>query len=120
MKVLFVQSKPALAAALKLTLLRQGFDVVFCTSAFEAIENILRHNPQLIVVDIMTPSVGVEFVAAMKNYNLPVIVLSALGHEAQLQKAFDLGADDYLTQPFSMDELTLRLNLLSRKEKALA
>ena len=120
MKVLFVQSKPALAAALQLTLLRQGFEVIFCKSAFEAIDNILRHRPQLVVLDIMTPAIGVKFVSAVKKYNLPVIVLSAFGHEEQLQKAFDLGADDYVNLPFSMNELTLRLNLLSRKEKALA
>jgi DNA-binding response OmpR family regulator len=120
MKVLFVQNKPALAAALQLTLLRQGFEVIFCKSATEAVDNILKYDPKLVVLDIMTPSMGLEFVKTMKNYNLPVIVMSAFGHEEQLQKAFEMGADDYVNLPYSMNELTLRVNLLSRKAKASA
>lgn len=121
MKVLFVQNKPVLATALQLTFLRQGFEVIFCKSAFEAVENIVKHNPKLVVLDMMVPSVGVEFVSAIKKFNLPIIVLSAFGNEEQLQKAFDLGADDYVNLPYSMTELSLRVNLLTRvKPKAQA
>lgn len=120
MKVLFVQNKPALAAALQLTLARQGFEVIFCKTAVDAIENILKHDPKLVILDIMTPSMGLEFVRTMKSYNLPVIVMSAFGHEEQLQKAFEMGADDYVNLPYSMNELTLRVHLLSHKAKALA
>ena len=117
MKVLFVQSKPALATALQLTFLRQGYEVIFCKNAFEAVENIIMHSPKLVVVDIMTSSIGLEFVSSIKKYNLPIIVLSAFGYEDQLQKAFELGADDYVNHPYSMNELTLRVNLLMKKSK---
>jgi DNA-binding response OmpR family regulator len=121
MKVLLVQSKPMLATALQLTFLRQGFEVIFCSSATEAVDNILRHQPKLIILDMLTPSVGVEFVSGLKKMNLPIIVLSAFGSEEQLQKAFDMGVDDYVNLPYSMSELLLRANLLTRvKPKAMA
>jgi DNA-binding response OmpR family regulator len=121
MKVLFVQSKPMLATALHLTFLSQGFEVIFCNSAFSAVENIVKHDPKLVILDMMVPSIGVEFVSAIKKFNLPIIVMSAFGSEEQLQKAFDNGADDYVNMPFSMSELVLRTNLLTRfKGKATA
>ncbi|WP_207494967.1 response regulator transcription factor [Aridibaculum aurantiacum] len=120
MKVLFVQSKPALTAALQLTFLRQGYQLLFCNSAIEAIETLLKHDVALVVVDIMTPAIGLEFVSTIKKYELPVIVLSALGHEEQLQKAFEMGADDYVNLPYSFNELSLRVNLLTNKVKAMA
>lgn len=120
MKVLLVQNKPTLAAATKLTLLRQGYEVIYCQSTLEAIENILRHSPKMVVIDIMTPAIGVEFVSTVKMYGIPVIVLSKVGDEDHLQKAFDLGADDYLQQPYSMNELKLRISLVDLKTQAQA
>src|SRR5205085_347215 len=119
MKVLFVQNKPAMATALQLTFIKQGFEVIFTPNSTDAIECIFKHRPKLVILDIMTPTSGVEFVSALKKYNIPVIVLTALGDEVQLQKAFDLGADDYMNQPYSMAELSLRANLLV-KAKAIA
>jgi DNA-binding response OmpR family regulator len=121
MKVLLVQNKPVLATALQLTFLSQGFEVIFCTSTSDAVDNILKHHPKLVIVDMLVPAAGVEFVSAVKKFNLPVIVLSAFGNEEQLQKAFDAGVDDYVNLPFSMSELLLRTNLLTRvKPKAMA
>lgn len=120
MKVLFVQNKPALAAALQLTMLKQGFEVIFCRTALDAVDSILRFDPKLVILDIMTPAIGLEFVQTIKSYNLPIIVMSAFGHEEQLQKAFELGADDYVNLPYSLHELSLRVNILSRRFKALA
>jgi DNA-binding response OmpR family regulator len=121
MKVLLVQNKPMLATALQLTFLKQGYEVIFCSSAAEAVENILKHQPKLIILDMLVPAVGVEFVSGIKKFKLPIIVLSSLGHEEQLQKAFESGADDYLNVPYSMTELLLRANLLTKvKAKAIA
>lgn len=115
MKVLFVQEHPFLATALKLTMLSKGFDLVVSEDTSHAFSVIDEVNPNIVVTDISCGD-GISYVEAAKKKNVPVIVISANGHEDELQKAFDKGADDYLSLPFSLSELALRVSLLARPQ----
>jgi DNA-binding response OmpR family regulator len=114
MKVLFVQKEPAIAAALKLTLSNEGYEVVFCKEAKQAVSLIKDTNPDLVIADIMLSRHGGQLVAQAKNKNIPVIVLSEMANEDAVNQAFELEADDYANLPVSLSELTLRINKVTR------
>jgi len=114
MKVLFVQKVPMLAAALTLTLLKQGYEVVFCKEASEVVTMIKDIQPQLIIADITFSKNGGQLISIAKHKRIPVIVLSEMANENVLQQAFDLGADDYASLPVSLTELSLRINKVTR------
>lgn len=113
MKVLFVQEQPGLMSALKLTLENKGFGLVVCNGTLNAHSVIDAVHPDIVIADI-TREKGLRYVEEAKSKNVPVMVLSPDGNEENLQKAFDKGADDYITVPLSLPELALRVNLLSR------
>lgn len=115
MKVLFVQEHPFLATALKLTMLSKGFDLIVSEDTRHAFSVIDEINPNIVIADISQGD-GIAYVAEAKKKNVPVIVISANGHEDQLQRAFDNGADDYLCLPLSLTELALRVSLLARPQ----
>ncbi len=111
MKVLFVQEKPFLATALKLTLLNKGFELIISKNIHHPRSVIDAVNPEYIITDISKGD-GIGYVDEAKKRNLPVIVISENGNEEYLQQAFDKGADDYVSLPLSHAELALRLRIL--------
>ena len=113
MKVLFVQERPFLATALKLTMRSKGFDLIMFEDDLPAICKIDEVKPQVVIADISQQN-ALSFVEEAKKNNLPVIVISANGKENELQQAFDKGADDYICLPLSLSELALRVSLLTR------
>jgi two-component system, OmpR family, response regulator len=113
MKVLFVQKEPLLTAALKLTLQKQGYEVVFCKEALHAVSLIKDTNPNLVIADIMLSANGERVISQAKIKNIPVIVLSEMTNEKAAQQAFELNADDYASLPVSLPELSLRINKLT-------
>jgi len=113
MKVLLVQDKPALSTALKLTLLKKGFDLILSNADTPPDFTINAINPSVIISDI-TFGRGINYVEAAKEKNVPVIVISEYGEEDVLQMAFDKGADDYVSLPLSIYEIALRVSLLTR------
>jgi DNA-binding response OmpR family regulator len=110
MKVLFVQKEPLLAAALKLTLQKQGYEVVFCKEAAQAVSLIRDTNPNVVIADIMLSVYRRQVISQAKKNNIPVIVLSEMTNEYAAQQAFELNADDYSGLPVSLPELLLRIN----------
>jgi len=118
MKVLFVQETPFLATALKVTLQRLGFDLIVLENKLNPCATLRNIKPEMVITDITQPG-GIDYVDEAKRKNLPVIVISANGKEGDLQKAFDKGADDYLSLPLSISELALRVNILSRGKHTL-
>jgi DNA-binding response OmpR family regulator len=117
MKVLFVQEEPFLAAALKLTMLSKGFDLVLSEDTANAFSVISEVNPQIVVADI-NQGEGMSYVAEAKKKNMPVIVIGTNGKEKELERAFENGADDYISLPLSISELALRVSLLARSRVA--
>ncbi|MCW3082157.1 response regulator [Segetibacter sp.] len=113
MKVLFVQEQPFLATALQLTMLSKGFDLVVSEDTTHACSVMNQVNPNIVIADISNGT-AICYVEEARKKNVPVIVISANGKETELQQAFDKGADDYMTLPVSLSELTLRVSILTR------
>lgn len=113
MTILFVQPTPFLATALKVTLYKAGFNLVVVEDTNSPALTLQQVQPQMVITDI-TQQGGIDYVVEAKKKNLPAIVISANGKENDLQKAFDIGADDYLSLPLSISELALRVSILSR------
>jgi DNA-binding response OmpR family regulator len=116
MTILVAEDEPLMLRALELKLKREGYEVITSRNGKEAMLKIEEFNPDLIITDVMMPfSSGLEVVGMVKNgpyRRTPVIVLSSMGQEKIVEEAFEMGADDYVTKPFSLTELSLRIRRL--------
>jgi DNA-binding response OmpR family regulator len=119
-KILVVDDKLELRNLLKSYLIQEGFDVVTANDGQEALHVARHEKPNLIILDLMMPEMGgYEF---MRSYNreadTPVVILTAKIDENDKVLGLELGADDYVTKPFSLRELTARVRaVLRRAEK---
>jgi len=118
MKILVVEDNQLILKVIETKLKKEGYEVINCENGKEAIERISDSLPDLVITDIMLPyNSGLEIVNFVKEKlqkNIPVIVLSGLGQEKTIEEAFKLGADDYMTKPFSLSELLMRIKRVSR------
>jgi len=118
MKILIVEDNQLILKVIETKLKKEGYEVINCENGKEAIERITDSLPDLVITDIMLPyNSGLEIVNFVKEKlqkNIPVIVLSGLGQEKTIEEAFKLGADDYMTKPFSLSELLMRIKRVSR------
>jgi two-component system phosphate regulon response regulator PhoB len=120
-KVLVVDDEPDARELAEFNLKRAGFEVVTAADGAEALQKIRESVPNLIVLDVMLPEMdGLEVCKAIRadprTANVPVIMLTAKAAEIDRVLGLELGADDYLTKPFSPRELVLRIrNLLGRR-----
>jgi DNA-binding response OmpR family regulator len=116
MKILIAEDEEMMLKTMEFKLKKEGFQVITCSNGEEAMEKILSENPDIIVTDIMMPFItGIDIVKKVKvelKLNIPIIVLSAVGLEKTVLEAFDLGADDFITKPFSPSELIVRVKRL--------
>lgn len=116
MKILIAEDEEMMLKTMEFKLKKEGFQVVACSNGEEAMEKIASENPDIIVTDIRMPFVtGLDIVRRVKvelKLNIPIIVLSAVGLEKTVLEAFDLGADDFITKPFSPNELIVRVRRL--------
>lgn len=126
-KILIVDDEQDILALLEYNLKKAGFQVASAEDGPEAIESAKREKPDLIILDIMLPSMeGTEVCKILKRENttnsIPVIMLTAKGEEIDRIVGLELGADDYITKPFSPRELILRVKAVlkrgQRQEKA--
>jgi len=113
MRILIAEDEPIMLKTMALKLMRDGHVVTTANNGRDAILLITENNYDLVITDIMMPyTSGLEilgFVKSKHGKKLPVIVLSAMGQENVVVEAFNLGADDYITKPFSPIELSLRV-----------
>ncbi len=95
----------------------QGFEVVTADDGREALEVFHACNPDLILLDIMMPNMdGYQFITHLRRESsVPVIMITARQQEAEIIKGFDLGADDYITKPFRLRELLVRIRAVLRR-----
>lgn len=116
-KVLVVEDEPALADALEYSLSRQGYEVSVAGDGVKALEMARQTIPDLVVLDIMLPHLdGYEVCRILRQEtNAPIIMLTARADEVDKVVGLEVGADDYLTKPFSMRELIARVKALLRR-----
>ena len=118
MRVLIVEDEPLLASTLTAGLRAEGFDVVAVANGVEGLSHAVEDQFDVIVLDIMLPGLsGYEVLRRMRTRGVwtPVVMLTAKDGEYDQTDAFDLGADDYLTKPFSFIVLVARLRALVRR-----
>jgi len=118
LKVLVVDDEPPIRKLLRLGLSTQGYDILDAPSGKAALE-LIGQKPDLIILDLGLPDVdGLELLRQMRQQNegVPIVVLSSRGEEAAKVQALDLGADDYVTKPFGMDELLARIRAALRHQ----
>ncbi len=115
MKILVAEDEPMLLKTIELKLKKEGYDVIATVDGREAISKIESEQPDLVISDIMMPyASGLELTAMLKkgDKQIPIIILSAMEQEKVVMEAFELGADDYITKPFSLNELSIRVKRL--------
>ena len=118
--VLLVDDERDLLSLLDFNLRAAGFETLLATTGEQAIAQLRRRVPDLVVLDLMLPDVsGTEVCRQIKGdprtRHVPVVMLTAKGEEVDRVVGFELGADDYVTKPFSVRELVLRLKAVVRR-----
>jgi len=95
----------------------QDFEVLIASDGNEALETVHKSDPDLILLDIMMPNMdGYQFITHLRRESsTPVIMITAKQQEADLIRGFELGADDYITKPFRMRELLVRIRAVLRR-----
>ena len=119
MKILVAEDEPIMQKTIAARLQKDGHEVLIAGDGQVALEKIIAESPDLIITDIMMPyASGLEIIAFVKKTperKIPIIILSAMGQEEVVLEAFQLGADDYITKPFSPNELSVRVKRLLLK-----
>ena len=114
--IVLAEDNSTLSLLLKFRLEKEGYVILIAEDGRKAIELIEQHRPDLILTDIMMPFVSglevVSFVRVKLNLGSPIIVFSAAGQEEMVLKSFDLGANDFMSKPFSPNELVIRVKRL--------
>jgi len=115
--ILVVDDEEAIAEAVRARLESEGYQVVVAYDGPQAIELHAEHRPDLVVLDLMLPGMdGLEVCQAIqRNSWTPVLMLTARTEEADTVAGFAVGADDYLTKPFSLRELAARVKAILRR-----
>ncbi len=116
-KILVVEDEPTLVETLEYNLARQGYDVCTAADGLAALDVARQERPDLIVLDIMLPKLdGFEVCRILcREMNVPILMLTARADEIDKVVGLEMGADDYLTKPFSMRELLARVKALLRR-----
>jgi two-component system response regulator ResD len=116
-RVLVVEDDPTVAEIVQSYLRRAGFAVDYATDGSRALETAERRPPDLVILDLMLPGVdGLEVCRRLRARSpVPVIMLTALGEESDRVLGLEVGADDYVTKPFSPRELVLRVQSVLRR-----
>lgn len=118
MRILLIEDEYNLADAVAFKLRKEKYVVDLCTDGEEGLDNALTDSYDLIILDIMLPKIdGFEILQEIKNNNISskVIMLTARNSIEDKLYSFNIGADDYLTKPFHMEELVARVNIQLRK-----
>jgi two-component system KDP operon response regulator KdpE len=115
-RILVVDDEPAILRAVRTNLTRHGFHVEIAETGKHALEQVTHYHPDLILLDLGLPDIdGLDVIRTIRMWtNTPIIVLSVRGAERDKVAALDLGADDYLTKPFGVDELLARIRVALR------
>jgi two-component system alkaline phosphatase synthesis response regulator PhoP len=122
MKILIVEDEPKMVAGLRDNFEYEGYEVLTAHDGIEGLERALATSPDLIVLDVMMPKMSGLDVCRnlkMKRPSIPIIMLTARGQEVDKVVGLELGADDYVTKPFSIRELLARVKAVLRRTHTL-
>lgn len=116
-KILIVEDDRNLSDTLKYNLRKEGYDVVTVADGAEALDIARREKPNLVILDIMLPKIsGFEVCRILrKEMTVPILMLTAKTEEVDKVVGLEIGADDYMTKPFSMRELLARVRAMFRR-----
>ena len=120
--ILIIEDDPSILLGLQKNLKFEGYDIITAMEGERGLELAVNKNPDLIILDIMLPKLsGFEICKTLKRreIEIPIIILSAKDQEMDKIMGLDLGADDYLTKPFSVRELIARINAVLRRKRRL-
>src|SRR5215831_10280761 len=117
LEILIADDEPQILRVMRTGLPPRGFHVRTASSGEEALEEIQKQIPDLVVLDLVLPGLtGFEVCRMIREFSqVPIIVLSAKGTEKDKVLALEYGADDYLTKPFGMNELIARIRAVLRR-----
>ena len=118
LKILVIDDEPQIRKLLRMGLSTQGYEILDAPNGKTALE-LMNDNPDLVILDLGLPDIqGHELLRVIRarNDSVPIVVLSSRGDEAGKVQALDLGADDYVTKPFGMDELLARIRAALRHQ----
>ena len=116
--ILLVDDEPNIIELAQLYLEREGFQVISATDGKEALEAVEKHNPALMVLDLMLPEIdGLEVCRTLRGKKDPVAILMLTARDEDIDKilGLELGADDYLTKPYNPRELVARVKAVLRR-----
>lgn len=115
-KILIADDEPLILRAIQFKLEREGYSVISVQDGKDAMEKIAAEKPDLVITDLLMPyHSGLEIISFLRNelkLQTPVIVLSSVGLETTVIEAFNLGANDFITKPFSPPEVSIRVKKL--------
>lgn len=117
-KILLAEDEPSLGQIIKESLETRNFEVLLCTDGDIAYKTYKLENPLLLVLDVMMPKKDGFTLAKeirAENPDIPIIFLTAKSQTEDVVKGFNLGGNDYLRKPFSMEELIVRINALLKR-----
>ncbi len=118
LKILVIDDEPPIRKLLRMGLSTQGYEILDAPSGKAGLD-LLGQNPDLVILDLGLPDIqGLELLRMIRTQNeqVPIVVLSSRADEAGKVQALDLGADDYVTKPFGMDELLARMRAALRHQ----
>lgn len=116
-RILVVDDEASIRRSLKVNLESRGYMVDAVETGEKAMKAFENRRPDLLILDLLMPGMrGIDVVRKLRAVStIPIIVLSAIGEETEKVKALELGADDYMTKPFGMEELFARIRSLLRR-----
>lgn len=120
-RILVVEDEPNMVAGLRDNFEFEGYEVLTARDGVEGLERALQESPDLVVLDVMMPRMsGLEVCRQLraKRASIPIIMLTARGQEVDKVVGLELGADDYVTKPFSIRELLARVKAILRRSAA--
>ncbi len=118
-RILLVEDEEALAESIRYSLEREGYGVAVAIDGRHAIEQFRANDPELVILDLMLPEMsGLDVVRSIRQTSMvPIIIVTAKDSEADKVTGLELGADDYVTKPFSVRELVSRVRAHLRRSR---
>jgi two-component system, OmpR family, alkaline phosphatase synthesis response regulator PhoP len=116
--ILVVDDEESIRELIQFNLEREGYTVMAASSGEEALSMTQHHKPELIVLDLMLPGIdGLEVCKALSSYEIPILMVTAKSEDSDIILGLEMGADDYITKPFSPRVLVARIRAVLRRKR---